>query len=556
MTKKSLKIDLQNLPPCVAEFIKLVIKKMRYRRKVRQDVMAELAAHFEDELKDCKTDEEKQQKAQQLIDEFGNAKLLGVLLRRAKKRCRPLWRTVVARTFQTIGVLILCFVIYLVWFFSGKPVITVDYIAELNRITRPVADDNLNAAPIYNKAAELYVKEPNEISRFLGSRYRQTPSELMPIVRQWLSENKEALELIIAGTQKPYYWQKYATKGNTSELMEVMMPNLASFRRCAYALRWRAWLSAQDNRYNDAFSDMLACYRLGQHLKGDKLLIDQLVGIAIEALSVQTIRAIISEHKIDSPTLTTLQRDLEQIAANENFVISIKTERLFMYDEIQRCFTEDRLGGGHLYLPRFKKLTMMTASSSNDSKSQFDSFCKDLLYLLNSARFLFTHPNKQETLKSANEFYDYFEQLAVKTAAQIQAESEAIDNKVEELLSKYVFINTLAPALGRVIEISNRLPVDINSTLTIIALLRYAQDKGDYPNNLGELITAGYLKEIPLDTFSNKPLVYRKTDDGFTLYSVGPNFIDDGGESGKDKKGKAKLWADNGDTVFWPMQRN
>jgi len=210
--------------------------------------------------------------------------------------------------------------------------------------------------------------------------------------------------------------------------------------------------------------------------------------------AVQSLRDVISKHHIDSFRLHGLQKDLEQLICDENFVISIKTERLFMYDEIQRCFTEDRLGGGHLYLPRFKKLTMMTASSSNDSKSRFDSFCKDLLYLLNSARFLFTHPNKQETLKSANEFYDYFEQLAVKTAAQIQAESEAIDNKVEELLSKYVFINTLAPALGRVIEISNRLPVDINSTLTIIALLRYAQDKGDYPNNLGELITAGYLK--------------------------------------------------------------
>ena len=52
---------------CVVEFIKLVIKKMRYRKKVRLDVQAELTAHFEDELKDCTTDEEKEQKAQWLI---------------------------------------------------------------------------------------------------------------------------------------------------------------------------------------------------------------------------------------------------------------------------------------------------------------------------------------------------------------------------------------------------------------------------------------------------------------------------------------------------------
>ena len=78
------------LPGCAEEYIKLIIKKMRYRRKVRQDVREELTAHFEDELKDCATDEDKEQKARQLIAGFGDVKLLAVLLRRAKKRCRPL----------------------------------------------------------------------------------------------------------------------------------------------------------------------------------------------------------------------------------------------------------------------------------------------------------------------------------------------------------------------------------------------------------------------------------------------------------------------------------
>jgi predicted house-cleaning noncanonical NTP pyrophosphatase (MazG superfamily) len=84
MAKEHKKNDLQNLPACAAEFIRQVLRKMRYRRSVRQDVQAELAAHFEDELKDYATDEEKEQKAQQLIAEFGDVKLLAVLLRRAK----------------------------------------------------------------------------------------------------------------------------------------------------------------------------------------------------------------------------------------------------------------------------------------------------------------------------------------------------------------------------------------------------------------------------------------------------------------------------------------
>ena len=93
-----------NLPGSAVEFIKLVIKKMRYRKKVRSDVQAELIAHFDDELCECKTDEEKNTKAEQLIAEFGDVKTLGRLLRRAKKRCRPLWAKVLVRSFQALGI--------------------------------------------------------------------------------------------------------------------------------------------------------------------------------------------------------------------------------------------------------------------------------------------------------------------------------------------------------------------------------------------------------------------------------------------------------------------
>ena len=50
----------ENLPVCAAEYIKLIIKKMKWRKKVRQDVQAELIAHFEDALRECKTYEEKE----------------------------------------------------------------------------------------------------------------------------------------------------------------------------------------------------------------------------------------------------------------------------------------------------------------------------------------------------------------------------------------------------------------------------------------------------------------------------------------------------------------
>ncbi|GAI84612.1 unnamed protein product, partial [marine sediment metagenome] len=241
------------------------------------------------------------------------------------------------------------------------------------------------------------------------------------------------------------------------------------------------------------------------------------------------------------------QRNFEQIIADENFAISFKVEKLCMYDEIQRCFTSDRIGKGHLYLPRFRKISDMAGSYEEAGVEPF------ILDLLASAPFLFTHPNKKETLNSVNELYDYYEELSLKTAVQRSAESDAIDNKLEELLSGNIFLGALTPAVRVVIKISNRLTTDVGAALTMIAIFRYKRDAGRYPQNLNQLITAGYLKQLPIDSFSNKPLVYKKTEDNFILYSVGPNYIDDGGVSGKDSKGRVRQWRDNGDTVFWPV---
>ena len=583
MAKGHKKTDLQNLPACAAEFIRQVLRKMRYRRKVTQDVQAELAAHFEDELKDYATDEEKEQKAQQLIAEFGDVKLLAVLLRRAKKRCRPLWRTIVARSFQAVGVLILCFIVYVVWFLTGKPVITTNYVAELNRIVRPTADESLNAAPLYHKAIDLHKELSDDFliffaknhqavvdegfprkvellakkidrlfsnrdslnfqeerkniqdevsrvlspafgkNRFLGKKYNELTVEQRNMTEEWLREYNDALALIIEGSQKPYYWRTYESDAeNPGEMSGILPPNLSEFRNLAYSLCWRAWLSAEQGRFEDAFDDMKSLYRFGQHIRGDKTLIEQLVGIAIEALAVRTIRDIVGEYEIDSTVLADFQRDFEQIIADENFTISFKAERLTMYDEIQRCFTSDRIGKGHLYLPRFRKMSDLTGSYENGEGLEY--FVFDLLA---SAPFLFTHPNKEETLESTNELYDYWEQLCRKTAVQRHAESDAIDDKLEELLSGNIFLGTLTPAVRRVIEIGNRLPTDIGATLTLIAILRHKKDSGRYPQNLNQLVTAGYLKQLPMDSFSDKPLVYKKTDDNFVLYSVGPNFTDD-----------------------------
>jgi len=329
------------------------------------------------------------------------------------------------------------------------------------------------------------------------------------------------------------------------------MPYLSEYRRLLFAMQWRIQLNAEQGRFEDAFEDIQALYRFGKHNKGDRTIVEQLVGVAIEAAAVATARDIIGEYKIDSKTLADFQRNFEKIIANEDFKFSFKVEHMMICDEIQRCFTSDRFGKGHLYLPRFREISgMYDDYYPYPNKGGIEFFFYNLVY---SSPFLFTHPNKEQTLASANELFELWECMSSKTAAQLNPERKAIEEKINNIAGKNQFINVLFPAFSRIFTIANRAHTEVDATLAIIALTRYKQDKGQYPQDLNELITTGYLKHPPMDYFSDKPLVYKKTDDDFLLYSFGRNYADDGGQPGKGSKGRFQLWADEADAVFWPV---
>jgi hypothetical protein len=108
--------------------------------------------------------------------------------------------------------------------------------------------------------------------------------------------------------------------------------------------------------------------------------------------------------------------------------------------------------------------------------------------------------------------------------------------------------------VGRVNEIACRHKAQVEAVITTLAVIRFKQSTSNYPESLDDLVMGGYLKHLPMDPWSDKPLVYKKTDGNFILYSVGFNFKDDGGQVHRDKGRKPQLWdVEFGDAVFWPV---
>jgi len=558
---------LASVPENVGELIKSIIRQMRYRKKVQDDVMTELAAHFEDELKDCRTDEERQQKAQRLIAEFGDAKLLAVLLRRAKKRCRPLWQTIVARTFQTIGILILCFIIYTAWFISGKANPKIDYLVEINqrqRIQKAIMSDKDNAWLNYNKAAQLFIKPNQAVSELIDS-HRRFPGDgelteaEKTLVTEWLNQNEPVWQQFIAGSKKPYYYfeMEYEDYNKQEKDLSVVAYPIHQFW---YHLRelwlWRIRMETKQGNIEQALEDCLLMLRVARHVAEDNYwLLEHMMAAFSTKKTVNAILYIVSTNKLSAEQLRLLQEQLTLIFPEgyPTMTLFIEVAKMHALDATQRYFTDGGPGGGHL-IPR--KLEKYFNWVLDNRKPGFEKMKFVSPYVLSMVHAM-VHAGRDETIAKSNEIYDQLIEIMKMTPYERYVRNIATKDIILSLPEyRFFFIRIGMPILDGGFDAHYyQVKSQYEATLTILALQRWRLVKGRYPQSLDDLVTEGYLKQLPMDPYSVKPLTYKKKDGGFILYSIGPNFTDDGGQMSRDDKGRVKLWSNEGDAVFWPVQK-
>lgn len=83
-----------------------------------------------------------------------------------------------------------------------------------------------------------------------------------------------------------------------------------------------------------------------------------------------------------------------------------------------------------------------------------------------------------------------------------------------------------------VFEVTTRMDVQRRLTLCAVAIERYRIKQGKSPECLDDLIPS-ILAEVPVDPFDGTLTRYLCKENGFLLYSVGADGVDDQGEGDK-----------------------
>jgi hypothetical protein len=260
---------------------------------------------------------------------------------------------------------------------------------------------------------------------------------------------------------------------------------------------------------------------------------------------------IVSTRDIPKADFKQLQQQLSQIYQTGYPLMDLEGERLLFWNIVQQTFTEGGPGGEHLIPSRLAYVNDIV-----DIGIESDQL------ILNTAIGL-VHAGRNDTIAKFNKIFDKHIKNAKLTPYERRARKDLYNEEdlEEELYGskyRYALITIFMPALGRVTRIAYRGRAMHEATVTILALKRWRLEKGQYPENLRELVTAGYLEQLPMDPYSDNSLIYRKVDNDFTIYSAGENLTDDSGKV-LIKRGEIRRWGDHedgGDCVFWPVPKS
>jgi len=97
-------------------------------------------------------------------------------------------------------------------------------------------------------------------------------------------------------------------------------------------------------------------------------------------------------------------------------------------------------------------------------------------------------------------------------------------------------------------------------SVAALAVERFKHDTGTVPAALVDLVPR-YLAAVPIDPLTDRPLLFRSSADAYTIYSVGPNGQDDGGDltaPTSDDRRRLRRRASSPDSgirvAAWPLQ--
>ncbi|HUW82703.1 MAG TPA: protein kinase [Phycisphaerae bacterium] len=368
-----------------------------------------------------------------------------------------------------------------------------------------------------------------------------------PAVVEWLARNTTPLSLIVEAAGRPRYYCPLLTPGQDDPTVSALLPDLARIRWSAKGLTIRANLAITEKRFEEAWRDIMATYRLGALLTEAPTLVDRLTGVAVARLACETTWQMATSRRLSSEDSRQMLQDLTALPPAATAVSSadilVYGERLWNLDAVVYLSRHPR------ELPTlFGYTSSIDADKDPASTDGADPRARLAIQGLESGKI-----DCNAVLRRVNRLWDKMAEVWVKPPAQPGPAGEKVEQELIQLkesttrlpdpdspedLTEWfaaLFLSIYTPNLLRAGTVINSGASTRDLAVLSVALAAYRAERGGYPTRLAAL-APDFVFKVPLDICSGKPYVYKQTGEGYILYAVGINMKDDGGRT-KDEGG-------------------
>jgi hypothetical protein len=381
---------------------------------------------------------------------------------------------------------------------------------------------------------EKQMKEVDDL--FERVTERPWTAKKFPQVAAYLKANAKPLALVVEASKRPHYFSPLVVRGEGG-LIGALLPGAQKCRGFASALEARAMLHIGEGRYNEAWQDLLACHRLGRLVARGGTMIEGLVGVAIDAIASAGDQVFLARAELTAQQLKDRLGDLQRLPPMPRFADKVDLGERFI-------FLDSTLWIARAGVPTLEGLFGKRTPKAVDPKVERLWKAIDWDPALRNANRWYDRMAKTMRLKDPRDREKQLDKLETELKAlKVELVSSGALNKalLDEKLSPAArgtilgdaLVTLLLPAVRKVALAGDRTEQTHANLHVGFALAAYKRDHGSYPNKL-EALAPKYLAEIPQDLFSGKALIYRPSEKGFLLYSVGINGRDEQGRSYDD----------------------
>jgi len=557
-------VNGSELPGPIAHRVREVVARTRLWRSEQSDVASELCTHFADGLGAGRS-------ADELLKSFGDAGRAARLIRRSKQRARPMLFQAYRLTIRLIGLsfagLLVTYGVLLVMFNITRPTIARNYITEINARTSVEVKGN-PAWPMYMKGigslgtipkvlttnADPVDRTPESRKAWERDSWPQSPgSPRWNQAAEWVESKSDAIAQIRAAAGRPslgwklsdqppadYDQLTFEREGKGPEarqapednppLIKLLLPQLGEFCQITRIMLVDARRAAELGDPDRFVADIRTICGIARHADQPTFLISRLVKVAILQSAMEAIEVALPTTLLHETHLQQLAHTLAEFD-DAALCLDLDLERNSFHDMLQRTYSDDGRGGGHMTKAGYEYLKQLQTFPEPGSDLSDD--------VLSSAAGPLTIVGlapRSEIAREATRLYDVA--VSESRTPYWQRERSLLDDEMAFIdqssikSMRYSVFRITMPAFGIADRSMAAARQSRDGTLVAIALEAYRRNRGVYPASL-DLLVPSLLPAVPIDQYDGQTIKYRvyteRSSQIATVYSIGVDRTDNGG---------------------------